>query len=489
MTQQRLRAGLVLLLTLCLTAIAVLAAAAAAPRLGSGSRAFELLAFGLAGVMTLVVAAVALSPAWLLSIGLALSIFSGNWKYMHVPGPLDRLVVAVAIAAIILRSFFDPDAPRIEIRRLHWLLALLTLYTLGSAAWAGTLFHHDAFFALLDRLGIEPFLLFLVAPSAFTTADDRRILLVTLTVIGGYLGLLAIFEVIGPHALVFPRYINNPGLGLHYGRARGPFLEAGADGLAMFSSAVASAMLIAEGRGRTARSALILVIGLCVLGIILSETRQVWLGAAAGGIIVCLLEPRLRRRLPVGLILTAALVGALYYGVPTLKTQLKTRTDDQRSLWDRYNSDEAALRMFESRPLLGFGWFEFPDQSSRYYHVARTYPLTDVAEVHNVVLSNAAEIGFVGAAMWLIVVFIGMLTPVMRRGPPQLRPWVLAGLAIAIAWFVQSNFAPVTYAFDNYVPWVFAAIAFGPIAGSVRSPALSPARTLGSVPATGSTAS
>ena len=34
-------------------------------------------------------------------------------------------------------------------------------------------------------------------------------------------------------------------------------------------------------------------------------------------------------------------------------------------------------------------------------------------------------------------------------------------VAVAAAWFVQGNFAPVSYAFDNYLPWLFAGIALG----------------------------
>jgi putative inorganic carbon (HCO3(-)) transporter len=465
----RLEIGLLITLTLGLTTVAIAAASVAAPHLSADSRAFEIVALGAAGVLALFVAAIALPPAWLLSIGLGLSIFSGNWKYMHIPVPLDRAVTIIGIAAVLLRPRFVPDAPKLETRRLHWLLAVLSLYAIVSAALAGTFFQQTAFYALLDRLGIEPFVLFLVAPVAFATARERRILLGMLVVVGAYLGVLGIFEVIGPHSLEFPSYIGNPNLGQHYGRARGPFLEAGADGLSMFISAVACFMLIAEGCGKNVRRLLIAVIVLCVLGIVLCETRQVWLGAAIGAIVAAALSPRMRRYIPVGILLAAALVGAVYFGVPGLQAKLKSRTNDQRSLWDRENSDAAALRMFEARPLLGFGWFEFGEKGGRYYHVARDYPLTSVGEVHNVALSNAAELGFVGVGLWLIAVLIAMVSPFRGRGPPELRPWALATAAIGIAWFIQSNFAPVTYAFDNYVPWVFAALAYGRVSARLRS--------------------
>ena len=473
MSGARVRVGVQLLVLVLATAAAVAAAAAAAPHLGSNEKAFPLAAFGVAGVLALIVGATVLEPAWLLSIGVGLSIFSGNWKYMHVPGPLDRVVTIVGILAVVARPLFVADAPRIQARRLHWLLAVLTFYAVISAVWSHTLTDHNSLFALIDRLGIEPFLLFIVAPAAFSTPRQRRILLVTLTVIGAYLGLLAIFEVLGPHRLVVPTYINDQFLGIHSGRARGPFLEAGADGLALFTGGVAATVLFAQVASRRVRVLLIAVIGLCLLGILLSETRQVWVGAAAGVVAATAVSPRLRRLLPVGVVIGAALLAAVYFSTPALQAQLKSRTGDQRSLWDRENSDAAALRMFEARPLVGFGWFEFPAEGVRFYHVAGKYPLTSVTQVHNVALSNAAELGALGVGAWLIAVVIAMLSPLTRRrrGPPDLEMWRLGALAVAIAWFVQTNFAPVTYAFDNYMPWIFAAIAYGPLTDRVARPA------------------
>ena len=442
-------------------AAAVLVAGALSSHLGSGTKPFTMLAFGGAGLVAVIAAAAAVDAAWILSIGLALSIFSGNWSYIHVPIPLDRVVICFGIATVLVRSAIVRDAPRVPVRRIHFLLAFLFLYAFASSAWAGTLTQHAALFELLDRLGAVPFLLYLVAPAAFATERQRTILLGTLTVVGAYLGATAFFEMVGPHSLVFPSYISNPALGLHDGRARGPFLEAGSDGLAMFCCAVAAMMLLGRRPSRRLRWALVGIIGLCLLGVVLTLTRECWLGAGLGGVLAALASPRLRRFVPIGMVATAvALVAALVL-IPGLSAKFDTRATTQNSLWDRYNSDAAALRMFESRPLLGYGWGTFPTKSPAFYHVAKTYPLSSVQEVHNVSLSNAAEIGAVGVALWWTAIAIALVTPWRRRGPPELEPWKWALIAVIVAWFVQGNFAPVAYAFDNYLPWLFAGIALG----------------------------
>jgi hypothetical protein len=48
--------------------------------MGTSTKTFPLVVAGLAGALALLAAAVAIEPAWILSAGLALSIFSGNWS-------------------------------------------------------------------------------------------------------------------------------------------------------------------------------------------------------------------------------------------------------------------------------------------------------------------------------------------------------------------------------------------------------------------------
>jgi len=441
--------------------VAVFVATAVGPHMGTSTKAFPLLAAGAAGVVGLLAAAVTVEPAWILSAGVALSIFSGNWGYMHVPVPVDRVVIVTGIVTVLVRSVVVKGAPRVEVRRVHWILALLILYAVSSSAWANTLSQHEAAFELIDRLGAVPFLLYLVAPAAFATEHQRNILLVTLALVGAYLGATAFLEMIGPHSLVFPSFINNPALGIHDGRARGPFLEAGADGLAMFCCSVAAIMLLDRPRRPWLRSAMIAIAGLCLLGLILTLTRQVWAGAAAGALLASVASPKLRRHLPAAVVAGVFLVGGALLVVPGLQAKLDARAVAQKPVWDRLNSDSAALRMFESRPLLGFGWGTFPRYSPYYYHVARNYPLSSVGEVHNVVLSNAAELGVIGLGLWLLGLGAAIIAPFRRRGPPSLEPWKLGLIAVTVAWFVQANFAPLAYAFDNYIPWLFAGIALG----------------------------
>ncbi len=129
-------------------------------------------------------------------------------------------------------------------------------------------------------------------------------------------------------------------------------------------------------------------------------------------------------------------------------------------MWDRYNTNSAAVRMVEARPLFGFGWQTFPTTGPDYMRQADTYPLSGAGlEVHNVFLSHAAELGLVGATLWAVALFGAVGGAIVRRGPPELQPWRVGLLAIFVAFLVAANFGPLSYPFPNLLLWTWAGVA------------------------------
>lgn len=441
------------------------AGAVAAPR-AHALNPFAVVVLGMAAGATLVTCLVMLEPAWILTGGLMLSVFSGNWGHIGVPIPVDRLVLACGIGSAVVRSLRSDDGEaKIRVRGVHWLMLLLILYAIASAAWSDTLTAHGPLFALLDRLGVVPFLLYLVAPTAFRTHHQRGILGVGLLLLGAYLALITLFEAVGLRSLVIPQYILNPALGLHAERARGPFLEAGANGLAMFVCLVAAALTWSWWRDWRMRAVVLGVIVLCTAGILFTLTRQTWLAAAGGTVAAMLADRRLRRWLPLTAGAAAVIVALSLAFVPGLSRNVNMRAASQVPIWDRLNSDAAALRMTEARPALGFGWGRFGPASVPYYRLAATYPLTSVGDAHNVLLSNSSELGLAGVGLWLVILSLAVVGPAVRRVSREIEPWRIGLIAIVVAWFLQLNFTPLDYAFDNYVIWLWAGIV---ITGAVR---------------------
>jgi putative inorganic carbon (HCO3(-)) transporter len=362
---------------------------------------------------------------------------------------------------VLAREWRHRDG-RLQTRPVDWLLALAAFYAVMSGVLAGSLDESHPRFLLLDRFGLLPFMVFFVAPFAFRTERDRRVLLGALVVMGLYLGLDALLETTGPRSVLVPGYINDPLQGIHFDRARGPFLEAGAMGIALYAGAVASAIAFVKWVNPERRLFALLVVGLCSVGVVLTLTRAVWL-AALIATPVALLTARETRRWIVPIALTGLVVvlGALAV-VPGLQARADKRAADKTPIWDRQNSNAAAVRMFEDRPLTGFGWGRFSTKSGPYYRQSQDYPLSDVEDLHNVYLSTAVELGGPGAFIWLVAVLTAIGSAVVRRGPPELRPWKIGLVAIAVAMAVSYATTPFAYVFPTLLLWMWAGVAWGP---------------------------
>jgi putative inorganic carbon (HCO3(-)) transporter len=399
------------------------------------------------------------APGALVCTGLALEIFSGNWKYMHIPFPLDRLFLLAGVVTMILGGRRYLSDRTLVLRPVHILLLVVAAWATMSAIGAGTLTGHSGLYALLDRLGFVPFLGFTLAPLLFGDARRRQMLLVTLVVVGAYLSLTAIMEGAGLLRFVEPAFIRNPNLGIHFGRARGPFLEAEADGLAMIMCGVGAAIGAVTWRRRWARIVAGLVVLTCSVGAIFTLTRSIWIGAALAALIGLVAHPRTRGWSPLIAIGTAVVVVGLVFAVPALHAKVVSRAESASPVWDRQNTDLAALRAAEAHPLFGIGWETFPTKGPSYLRQSN-YPLTGAGlEVHNVILSHAAELGLPGAILWLWALLSAIGGAVFRRGPPELLPWRVGLACIAVPFLVVANLSPLSYPFPNFLLWLWAGIA------------------------------
>lgn len=400
-----------------------------------------------------------IDPAWCLSAGLAGAVFSGYWREMGVPLPLDRIVLLVGLACVVLRSPGGRDRPAFQMRRTYWVLAVAGAYALISAVSAGTL--RDGGAALLDRFGLVPFAMFATAGVAFSSPRQRSILLGTLVALGAYLAVTAALEALGQTSLVFPSYISDPSIGIHPGRTRGPFVDATEDGLAMFSCGVAAVIAASCWESVWARWAARVVAVLSAVGVVLALQRSLWIGAIVAVVVTMGASRELRRMLPVALAALAALVLGLFVLSPGLAAKAQARGTDQGSIWDRENSDAAGLRMVATRPLLGFGWDRFQAENTPFFRQAATIPLTGTDIIlHNVFLSNAVELGLLGFGVWLLGTALAVGAPALGRAPPAMRAWQLGLVALGTSWVVIANFSPLIAPFNHLELWTWAGVLF-----------------------------
>jgi putative inorganic carbon (hco3(-)) transporter len=410
----------------------------------------------------LAVAAAVAPAAWAVTGAFVLGLFQAHWDLMGVPFSLDRYAMIYVVLVVLVREWRHRDG-RLATRPVDWALAVAVLYVVGSAWIGGGLDERAARFDLIDRFGLVPFSVFVVAPYAFRTERDRRVLLGALIAVGAYLSVTAFLETVNANGLIFPHYITDPSKGIHADRARGPFLDAGANGIAMYACAVASAIAFVKWRTRRWRQVAVVVGVMCLLGVVFSLTRVVWLGAAVATPLTLACTRETRRLIAPAFVAVVALVAVCLVAIPGFAGKVeKRRNDNSFTVWARKNSNGAALRMFQDRPVLGFGWGRFAEASPPYYRQAQDYPLSLLPHLHNVYLENTVELGVVGAFLWLAALAFAVGGAILRRGPPELRPWKLGLLAVALAELAGWATAPADYVLPTLLLWLWAGVAWGP---------------------------
>jgi O-antigen ligase len=415
-----------------------------------------------------------LPPAATMCAAIVLTVFSGAWQQMGWGSlPFDRLLIVVVVLQVLLRAPGTAQTPRLQVRNVHLLMCLTVMYVLASAVAAGTITTETGVLTLLDEFGVVPFIMFLLAPAVFAGRRERDLLLTTLVGLGAYLGFTAVFQSLGPHALVFPRYILAFNSEVSAGRASGPFQGVVVEGFATFACAGAAVIAFARWRGQRKRYLAAIVAVVCAFGCFLTFERGVWIAAAVATIATALATRTGRRWVVPGLLVCSISVGGALFASSTLASKTSSRVEDQVSVWDRENQTAAGLRMVEARPLFGFGWNSYASNSLEYFRQTANYPMDgyslanfetigQLLPIHDTYLSYAVELGLVGALLWLTSLLWGIGGAILSRGPSDLRPWKLGLIALFAFYLVVSLFNPYQASpFLALLLWTWAGVARG----------------------------
>ncbi|MDO5627805.1 MAG: O-antigen ligase family protein [Mobilicoccus sp.] len=396
---------------------------------------------------------------WLISLAVAGQAFAGSWGLYGVPVPLDRPVLLAGLVAFALHP--DVRSYRFRLLPLHLVMAAGIAWVVASMIWFDTLTDTVAIFALLDAFGIVPFLLFVIAPIVYGTSARRDVLAGLLTGLGLYIGWVSVAQGLSLYGLVFPQSILQPDHG-HFDRALGPSLQVASNGLALLACGTFAGVYAARHRGWR-RWVASLSFLLCLAGVFFTLTRSMWLAALVAIGIVVLTERRLR--LPaLGLGVVGLLAGGLILSaVPGVAQNALQRAETSRSVFDRLNANEAAVRVVTERPLTGVGFQRFHQVAEDWVRLAPTYPITNThIDVHNVPLGYAAELGLPGVLLWVVPLLYALWSALRGRRDPGASDYRLAAVAFAVAWFIVAMLVPLKYALPMSVLWLLLGMVSDP---------------------------
>jgi O-antigen ligase len=256
---------------------------------------------------------------------------------------------------------------------------------------------------------IVPFALFHVAMLVFRSEAQRKHFEIFVILVLAYLSFIAIAFLVDARSLIFPRFILDESLGFHPDRARGPFLQAVANGVSL--NILGILVLALSQKRRTVVTLLWLALPLAVLA---TMTRAVWISFTMSTIVLGFRLVK-RRVLAVCTLLVVAglMVGlAIAFSNHSLKAALWDRTGERGPVDARLAVYDAGWAMFQERPFTGWaagGMYAELARRMEGYHLRTFY-------VHNTYLALLVEFGVPGLALYGILFF--NLFRLSWRGPP-----------------------------------------------------------------------
>jgi O-antigen ligase len=303
----------------------------------------------------------------------------------------------------------------------------------------------------------------------------------TLAIYGIYLAITGILEITHQWSFVFPRTIADPGLGIHFGRARGPMLTSVSFGLYLAVCLLAALNLMPRAN-RFERLALVLLLPVFFASLYFSYTRSVWIGIGLGLFITAGLVLRGRLR---GAVLAVMLLG----GAAVWVTQSENIIGFEREVsasTTRASAEErksflyVSWKMFEQKPFWGVGFGHFPRKKLDFLSDRETdLPLQEIRPLvhHNTFLCLLTETGAIGLGLFLIVLFgwirDGWTIWRNPNSPPWARRYAVLFLGALGIYASQLAFHELSYSpLDNMLIFFLAGIQAGlrPLASAEAVP-------------------
>jgi len=370
---------------------------------------------------------------------------------------LDRvafvlLVAVVLLRALLLRQSLKPPS------ELVWPMAgllVLVFSNLLSRPFDASLW------SVAVAKYVVPFAMFHLSGLVFEDEASLRRLETFALVVLGYLSFTAIVFLVGVQSLVWPSFILDESLGINAERARGPFLQAVANGVSL--NCLGLIALDSYRRGRLRGVWMAVLLGSLPVAILATKTRAVWLSFAVSMAVLLLRTPSARlRRVCLGLIAAGALVVlVLAAGFRETDEAMQERLNDRNTVEFRLAAYRAGWEMFRDRPITGWGASQARIEMENRLEGFRG----QLTVVHNTYVEVMLEHGLIGFALyaWILVGLfkLGGGSRTAESGPScgflQLPCRPLWPLLLGV-YFVNATFVVMNHQFVNGLLFTLAGI-------------------------------
>jgi O-antigen ligase len=262
----------------------------------------------------------------------------------------ELLVIGVVARAVILRQRL------FVIERATWPMLGLTILAVMSVA--GQPFDKETWCLLAAKFFV-PYTLFHLAALVFTKEKSLKQFEIFSLLILAYLSFTSIAFLVGAKGLIFPHFILDESLGYQADRARGPLLQAVANGVSLNLLGLLALHALRRGTLRGLKG--LMLLGSLPVAILATMTRAVWLSFA--GTLFALIvrsQNRLLRRVCLGLVLLGGTGVVIALSCTDLSSALTSRFEERGPVDFRQAVYRGSWAMFLERPFSGWGVNQMP---------------------------------------------------------------------------------------------------------------------------------
>ncbi len=308
---------------------------------------------------------------------------------------VDRIAFGVLVFVWLLRCMLLREMPSMRKPAAWPLLAMLVLATAGLLAQP---FEAEAWSVLVAKWAV-PFVLYHIAGSVFADSSSLRKLEIFLLCVLGYLILIALLFLFDAKSWITPSFIVDDGLGIHSDRARGPFLQAVANGLAL--NLLGLIALNAYRRRRLPWPIALTFLATLPAAILATKTRAVWLSFVASVLVLSVgsLNARVRRACLCVIVIGGLGVTAAYVS-QNHEASFADRLEERSPVEFRAAVYEAGWEMFQQKPAFGWGFSAMQNELTRRIRRFRQREYF----FHNTFLEVAVQHGLLGLGLYLWII-------------------------------------------------------------------------------------
>lgn len=379
------------------------------------------------------------------------------------------LWIILVLAFIVQIALRERDF--LPITKIEIMMILFCAICLISMLRAGVLFKEEHGLVLRNFLNgyAIPFSIFFLVKNIVDSEQKIKKIFQFLLIIGIYLTLTGIFEYFRITALVFPRNIMDPNVGIHYGRARGPFTQAAVNGTVLGIIFLLSVYFFLHMHRKRSQIFFGIPIALMPIALFFTYTRACWIGFIFSLLLIAFTYPRLRKIFLFGFFMIVTVI-LLNWSNLINKERTRGRIMAEGPIYNRINLYAASLKMFLEKPIFGFGFNTFEKESPAYFVKIRGVPFEDLNKVlgaHDTLVSILVELGLIGLVPLLLIFFYFFRHSIKLYQILPSEPFLGKGLiavfwGIGIIFIVNMQFIQTRYfLFPNSLFFLFAGIVVG----------------------------